>query len=1041
MSPDPTLPTKDAARDNSNSLSATPMRRMRAEHWLMACGFLLAIAIFAGAVAMVVNLYSRSMTAHARELENTTQVLADQTDRAFEAVLLMQAGLVERMRDLNVASAADYERAMSGYSNHLMLKDKVGNWPHVGSLTLINADGKLFNFSRFWPLPDIDVTDRDFFQVLKSDPQATFFMSKPVRNRATGSWTIHLARKISGPDGEFFGLVTGAMEMEYFTKYFGSLRLESGSSISLFRNDGVLLASFPHIDPTQVRSHQQNAPLLDVISRAKDGIYEGTITRDGGDHLIVARKLTRNPFVITASKPVDEVLAEWRRAAIYIALATGLLIAVVAIVVVLGIRQIKSYETLLKARADHDQRTHLDAAINNMPHGLVMFDASEQMVICNRRYLEMYGLSPEIVRPGCTVGDLLLHRQATGSFTGDIERYRREIRDRFSSGTSYDSIAATSDGRLIRIVNTPLASGGWVGTHEDVTERQGMLGELERTQTFLNTIFENVPVTIYVKDARDGRYILVNRAAEKLWGKGRDEALGKTAHELFSRSAADAIAARDQEFLRSRQRTLSHVMHRVEMPDGSSRLVISKRLAIYGEDNEPRYLLGVIEDITESERANEKITFMAHHDLLTGLANRALFKERIEQARARLHQHGEAFSILMIDLDHFKDVNDTLGHQVGDALLKAVAERLQSTLCETDVLARLGGDEFAILQSAPANHHAAAVDLANRILESVAKPFEIESAMLTVGASIGIGQAPGDGTELNDLMKKADLALYRQKSDGRNGYRFFDDQMMADFDARHRLGNELRNAIHNNELDLHYQRIVDATTRRPCAAEALIRWNRPGRGNVTPDEFIPLAEENGLIVPIGEWVLLRACQDAVNWPDHIKVAVNLSPVQFKKANLFDVILFALVESGLPPERLELELTELILIENHTEILPTIRQLKNLGVSIVLDDFGTGYSSLRYLTMFPFNKIKIDQSFTRDMTKRAECAAVISSVLTIGRILDISVTAEGVETEQQFTVLRAAGVNTVQGYLFGKPCPGSQLDFGHCGGDQLAEAVA
>ena len=1013
---------------------------MRAEHWLMACGLLLAIAIFAGAIGMVVNFYSRSMTAHARELENATQVLADQTDRAFEAVLLMQAGLVERMKDLNVASAADYERAMSGYSNHLMLRDKVGNWPHVGSLT----DQRRRQIVQFFPLlatPGHRRHGSRLFPGAQIRPDTDILHEQACPEPGDGILTIHLARKISGPEGEFLGLVTGAMEMEYFTKYFGSLRLESGSSISLFRNDGVLLASFPHIDPTQVRSHQQNAPLLDVISRAKDGIYEGTVTRDGSDHLIVARKLTRNPFVITASKPVDEVLAEWRRAAIYIALATGLLIAVVAIVVVLGIRQIRSYETLLKARADHNQRTHLDAAINNMPQGLVMFDASEQMVICNRRYLEMYGLSPEIVRPGCTVGDLLLHRQATGSFTGDIERYRREIRERFFDGASYDFIAATSDGRLIRIINTPLASGGWVGTHEDVTERQGMLGELERTQTFLNTIFENVPVTIYVKDARDGRYILVNRAAEKLWGKGRDEALGKTAHELFSPSAADAIAARDLEFLRSRQRTLSHLMHRVEMPDGSSRLVISKRLAIYGEDNEPRYLLGVIEDITESERANEKITFMAHHDLLTGLANRALFKERIEQARARLHQHGEAFSILMIDLDHFKDVNDTLGHQVGDALLKAVAERLQATLCETDVLARLGGDEFAILQPAPANHHAAAVDLANRILESVAKPFEIEGAMLTVGASIGIGQAPGDGTELNDLMKKADLALYRQKSDGRNGYRFFDDQMMADFDARHRLGNELRNAIHNNELDLHYQRIVDATTRRPCAAEALIRWNRPGRGNVTPDEFIPLAEENGLIVPIGEWVLLRACQDAVNWPDHIKVAVNLSPVQFKKANLFDVILFALVESGLPPERLELELTELILIENHTEILPTIRQLKNLGVSIVLDDFGTGYSSLRYLTMFPFNKIKIDQSFTRDMTKRAECAAVISSVLTIGRILDISVTAEGVETEQQFTALRAAGVNTVQGYLFGRPCPGSQLDFGHYGGDQLAEAVA
>ena len=830
MNPDPTLPTNEAARDISDSLSATPIRRMRAEHLLMACGLLLAIAIFAGAVAMVVNLYSRSMTAHARELENTTQVLADQTDRAFEAVLLMQAGLVERMKDLNVASAADYERAMSGYSNHLMLKDKVGNWPHVGSLTLINADGKLFNFSRFWPLPDIDVTDRDFFQALKSDPQLTFFMSKPVRNRATGSWTIHLARKISGPEGEFLGLVTGAMEMEYFTKYFGSLRLESGSSISLFRNDGVLLASFPHIDPTQIRSHHQNAPLLDVISRAKDGIYEGTITRDGGDHLIVARKLTRNPFVITAAKPVDQVLAEWRRAAIYIALATGLLIAVVAIVVVLGIRQIRSYETLLKARADHNQRTQLDAAINNMPHGLVMFDASERMVICNRRYLEMYGLSPEIVRPGCTVGDLLLHRQATGSFTGDIERYRREIRERFFNGASYDSIAATSDGRLIRIINTPLASGGWVGTHEDVTERQGMLGELERTQTFLNTIFENVPVTIYVKDARDGRYILVNRAAEKLWGKGRDEALGKTAHELFSPSTADAIAARDLEFLKSRQRTLSHA----HAP---------------GRNARRQFPLGDFEAAGDLRRGQRTAVFArcdrGHHrkrarQRKNHLHGASRFADRTRQPGLVQREDRAGASAPASARRSIFDLHDRSRSFQGRQRHFGTPGRRRSAqgCCGAPASHALrdrrtgppGRRRICHPPTRAGDHHAAAVDLANRILESVARPFEIEGAMLTVGASIGIGQAPGDGTELNDLMKKADLALYRQKSDGRNGYRFFDDQMMADFDARHRLGNELRNAIHNNELDLHYQRIVDATTRRPCAAEALIRWNRPGRG-------------------------------------------------------------------------------------------------------------------------------------------------------------------------------------------------------------------
>ncbi len=995
----------------------------------MICGLLLMGAVLAGAAGIIANLHHRSMTSHARELENTARILADQTERAFETVRLMQAGLVERVNDLNVASAEDFERAMSGYHNHLMLKDKLGNWPHVGSLSLFNSRGKLFNFSRFWPLPDIDVTDRDFFQALKSDPKRTFFLGEPVQNRATGSWTIHLARRISGPNGEFLGLVSGAMEMSYFNSYFGSLRLESGSTISLLRDDGALLASFPDFDLSQARSDKRRAALLNVISQAKDGIYQGSLASDGVQRLVVARKLTQYPFVIAATQSLDQVLAEWRSAAVYISIASGLLITVIGVVVYLGIRQLKNLAALLKAHADQNQKIQLDAAINNMPQGLVMFDDSERIVLCNSRYVEMYGLSPEIVRPGCSFDDLTSHRHQTGSLVGDLDQHRRKIRESVVNKTACEFIIPTSDGRLIRTVNTPLASGGRIVTHDDITERQNTLLELERTHAFLNTIIENVPVTIYVKDARDGRYILVNQAAEKLWGRSRNEVLGKTSRGMFPPATAAAIEARDQDLLDNSEQALSHAMHRLEMPNGNTHLVTSKRLTIFDENNQPRYLLGVIEDITDRERANEKISFMAHHDLLTGLANRALLKERIEQARARLQQRGEPFSILLLDLDHFKDVNDTLGHHVGDALLKAVAERLQSALCETDVLARLGGDEFAILQAGSADPHAAASALADKILAVVGKPYEIEGSSITVGTSIGIGLAPRDGTEPNDLMKKADLALYRQKAEGRNGYRFFDVQMMIEVDARHRLGNELRNAIDNGGLDLHYQPIIDTASRRLCGVEALVRWQRPGLGYIPPDQFIPLAEESGLIVPLGDWVLQKACKDAVSWPADVKVSVNLSPVQFKKANLFDVILCALVESGLPPERLELELTESILIENHVEILPTIRQLKNLGVSIVLDDFGTGYSSLHYLTMFPFDKIKIDKSFVRDMTKRAECAAVISAVLTLGRILEISITAEGIETEQQFEALRAAGVNMAQGYLFGKACPGPELNFG------------
>jgi EAL domain-containing protein (putative c-di-GMP-specific phosphodiesterase class I) len=277
-------------------------------------------------------------------------------------------------------------------------------------------------------------------------------------------------------------------------------------------------------------------------------------------------------------------------------------------------------------------------------------------------------------------------------------------------------------------------------------------------------------------------------------------------------------------------------------------------------------------------------------------------------------------------------------------------------------------------------------------------------------------------------MKKADLALYRTKSDGRNGYRFFDPQMTADADALHQLENDLREAIARGELEVHYQPVFDGKTRQPVGAEALVRWRHPQRGFIPPDQFIPLAEETGLIIPLGEWVLQRACSDAASWPSHIKVAVNLSIVQFRKSNLLDVILCTLIESGLPPERLELEITESVLVANELDILAVIRHLKNLGVSIALDDFGTGYSSLSYLTKFPFDKIKIDKSFTQNMTKRAECRAIVSSVRALGHGLNIVTTAEGVETEQQFEMLRAAGVNQVQGYLLARPCPADQLEF-------------
>jgi len=460
--------------------------------------------------------------------------------------------------------------------------------------------------------------------------------------------------------------------------------------------------------------------------------------------------------------------------------------------------------------------------------------------------------------------------------------------------------------------------------------------------------------------------------------------------------------------------------------------VTTETLVVRGGDGVPKYLMNVIVDITERKRSEAQIVYIAHHDLLTGLPNRTFFMEKIEDAGARLRRWGEPFTVLLLDLDRFKIVNDSLGHPAGDTLLKETALRLKASLRETDVLARLGGDEFAIIQAGEASPREGAAALAQRVIDVVKPPYIIEGNAVTIGTSIGIAMAPGDDTEPNELIKKADLALYRAKSQGRNGFRFFDIQMTREADARHQLENDLRAAVARSELELHYQPIVDIRTRQPCGVEALARWRHPQRGWVPPDHFIPLAEETGLISTLGEWVLQQACADAAAWPPHIKVAVNLSPLQFRKSDLFDTVLCVLVASGLPPERLELEITESVLLESDTDPLAVIRRLKNIGVSLALDDFGTGYSSLSYLTKFPFDKIKIDKSFTQNVTRRADCAAIISSVRVLGSGLNMLTTAEGVETEQQFGILQAAGVDLAQGYLFGRPCAAGALDLTRVG---------
>jgi diguanylate cyclase (GGDEF)-like protein len=542
-----------------------------------------------------------------------------------------------------------------------------------------------------------------------------------------------------------------------------------------------------------------------------------------------------------------------------------------------------------------DHSALLDTVLDNMSQGVLLFDADARLVFCNQRYIEMYGLSPDVVIPGRGLRELLDHRIAVGAFCGDPETYIAELTDDIAQGKASSGIAKATDGRVFAIVRTPVPGGGWIATHEDVTERQ---------------------------------------------------------------------------------------------------------------------------------RAEERIVHMARHDALTDLPNRTMLRERLEYELKRV-KRGESLAMLCLDLDHFKSVNDTLGHPIGDELLKVVAERLRGCTRAPDTIARLGGDEFAIVVTGVEDPSDAAA-LAKRIRESITRPYYIDGHQILADISIGISVAPVDAVEADLLLKNADMALYGAKADGRGTYRFFEPEMDSRMKARRELDMDLRNALVRDEFELYYQPLVNLQDNEITAFEALLRWNHPVRGLISPADFIPIAEETGLIIPLGEWVLRRACRETANWPVHIKVAVNLSPAQLKSRNLTDVVIEALETSGMPANRLQLEITETVLMQNTFNTLATLEKLRALGVQIALDDFGTGYSSLSYLRSFPFDKIKIDRSFIQDMSNGAEPLAIVHAVAGLAKSLNMISTAEGVETRQQLETLQSVGCVEMQGYLFSRARPPAEI---------------
>ncbi len=677
-------------------------------------------------------------------------------------------------------------------------------------------------------------------------------------------------------------------------------------------------------------------------------------------------------------------------------------------------------------------------AIDNMSQGLAMFDAEGRLTVCNKLYAELYGLTPEQTKPGTTIRQLLEYRHANGVF-GDVDfvTFSRKWLAEFNKASQ--RIQKLADGRVLSIARRPMPDGGLVSTTDDITERRRLDDQLQvqneqlrhheaelRTQNLrFKAALDNMGEGLCMFDA-DKHLVVCNNRYAHIYQLPAELLNVGTPHEAIIKhrilqgvlKGDHSDIAVDQKLSALAQLPADATSCRVdELADGRMIRVTRQPMAGGG-------WVATHHDITEQRRSEEKIAHMALHDTLTGLPNRALLNERLGQALARA-KRGEVIAIHILDLDHFKHVNDTLGHPAGDKLLQVVSDRLRALVRETDTIARMGGDEFAIVQVA-LSQLTDATSLAQRVIAALCEPYEIDGQHVVIGTSVGITVAPSDGLIADQLIRNGDLALYCAKGDGRGTFRFFEPQMDLEAQARRALEHDLRKALAAGEFELHYQPLINLDSNEISGLEALIRWNHPEKGMVSPAAFISLAEETGLIVPIGEWTIRHACATAAQWPSELKIAVNLSPAQLRSPDLLQMIMSALAASGLAPSRLELEITETVLLQDGEATLAVLYKLREIGVRIAMDDFGTGYSSLSHLQRFPFDKIKIDRSFIKGMAENGSSLNIVRAVAALARGLGVAATAEGVETHEQLDTIRSEGCTEVQGFLLSKPIPADEV---------------
>ncbi|HZF23125.1 MAG TPA: EAL domain-containing protein [Burkholderiales bacterium] len=947
-----------------------------------------------------------------RATQNLAQVLEEQTARALQAVDVVLLNLADTWAQVPAL------RASSNPQMHAVLQQKLATLTFARALFIVDSRGVITHHSDPLPAATQHFSDREYFRWHRTRPHG-LYVGKPIVSRTTGAWFVAASRRLPTADGSFGGVIVVALEPRAFQAFYRNVDVGHGGAIELLHQDGELIARTPAA-PTWVGMATGSNLTLKDLARSGSLTFRTVSPVDGEARIYSARPVAGAPLMVQVGLSEEEALAGWReQKSVTIIVLTGFTLAI-AVLAWLLMQELRRRSELTRSAAQSEGL--LRQVIDILPVGVWVADGDGTVVLGNAASKKIWGQTP----PAGTHqnGGLKGWRKDTGKRLewSDWGLARALAKGETTGDQVIDIESCDGSRKTILDSAAPILSTdgevlGAISLSEDITERRVLTETLCESEARYRALFgHSIDAILLTRPggailaANDAACRLLDYGEEELRAIGRDDIVDGTdpRAQALLHAGDPAGAARGEVRLRRKDGAL---------------VPVEFACAPFSDRNGEACASLIIRDITDRKRAEEHIEYLAYHDELTGIPNRAYFHRAFEHALATTQRYGLRCALMLVDLDRFKNINDTIGHEAGDQLLKQVAARLRACLRDSDIIARLGGDEFVILMQ-----DASTVDAVNavalKILEATSRPLLIDDQEFLITASIGISTYPHDGADMQTLLKNSDVAMYRAKESGKNGFQYFSPEMNVHTRERLSIESALRRGLERKEFTVHFQPKVRVSSRTVAGMEALVRWRNPEKGLMQPSEFIPIAEETGIVVQIGDWVLEEACRQGqmLRESGHIslRVSVNLSVRQLFDHGFAQRVADILEQTGFPAQYLELEITESMVMRDAERAVTLLQALRDTGVRLAIDDFGTGYSSLAYLKRFPIDCVKIDRSFIRDLPEDRDDASITRSIIAMAHNMKLDVVAEGVETPEQLEFLHAYGCDEIQGFLFSEP---------------------